>query len=811
MHDANSIGLRGRGFARSPGIRGWVILTASATAALSFLAVAGVLLWHALHERHDMIHRGLAASVATASALDRETEALGNLLRGLSRSPLLDVDDLEPFYRQLVATPHPPGSRFILWTAQRQFLNTSIPFGETLPAIPGAPNRAERLALLRQDGLILSERLRSPLDGRWIVAVSLRLDGRANEPERILTLAVPEDHLYGTLRAVGRAEGWRTIILDLGFQELTDLDSDTPHGPVSLSRDMLDRLSGPERSGHFNAEDPSGEWVIAFSRSSRSGYTVVSLAPDALVDAPVRRSAYRIGLAGGVLLLVGGASASLLMRTGGPVDSLRRDAAASRRQLAAANARMSDLLESISDCYFTLDRDYRIMAINTAARRWWGLGAGTIAGRSYFDTVGRDPSIDAVLAQAIGERREFRGALASIDHPGRFIGYRVYPSPEGATVFFSDVTERYQAHRAVVQEREFLQASLDALSAHIAILDKAGTVIAVNEAWHRFARTNGYRGPSHGIGRNYLDVCAAARHEGRVEERIFRGMNALVDGDLCDFQILCPCPSPDRPRWFRMHATRFLAGAEVRIVVAHEDLTDIIAAREEVGELSERLLALQDEERQRIAAELHDSTAQHLVAMGLSLMQVEAMGLPPAGRHILNEIDRSLEEALKELRLFTYLLHPPGLEADGLTETIRGFAEGFAERSGLSVTTRVVESTGLLPSGLQRALFRIVQEGLANVHRHAGASRARIVLRLTPGAVILCIGDDGRGMRPRRGAASAQRTSLGVGIPGMRIRLGQFGGSLRIRSGRRGTVVRAAVPRETDGAPSAAGEAVRVS
>lgn len=803
MHDANSIGLRERGLARSPGIRGWVILTASATATLSFLAVAGVLLWHALHERHDMIHRGLAASAATASALDRETEALGNLLRGLSRSPLLDAEDLEPFNRQLLATPHPPGSRFILWTAQRQFLNTSIPFSETLLAIPGAPNREERLARLRQDGLILSERLRSPLDGRWIVAVSLRLDGPANDPERMLTLAVPEDHLYGTLRAVGRAEGWRTIILDIGFQELTDPDRDAPQGPVSLSREMLDQLSGPERSGHFEAEDASGEWVIAFSRSPESGYTAVSFAPDALVDAPVRQAAYRIGLAGGVLLLVGGASASLLMRAGGPVDSLRREAAASRGQLAAANARMSDLLESISDCYFTVDRDYRLIAINTAARRWWGLGDQIIAGRSYFDTVGRDPSIDAVLAQALGERREFRGVLAASDHPGRFIDYRVYPSPDGATVFFSDVTERYAAHRAVVQEREFLQASLDALSAHIAILDKAGTVIAVNEAWHRFARTNGYRGSAHGIGRNYLDICAAARHAGRVEERVFRGLSALVDGDLCDFQILYACPSPDRPRWFRMHATRFLAGTEIRIVVAHEDLTDIIAAREEVGALSERLLALQDEERRRIAAELHDSTAQHLVAMGLSLMQVEAMGLPPAGRRILTEVDRSLEEALKELRVFTYLLHPPGLESDGLAGTIRAFTDGFADRAGLDIQTRVDAGVDTLAPDLQRALFRIVQEGLANVHRHAGAARARIVLRLTPGAVILCIGDDGRGMRTRRAAAAAQRTTLGVGIPGMRIRLGQFGGSLRIRSGRRGTVVRAAVPR--------AGAAVRVS
>ncbi|RDI57176.1 PAS domain-containing sensor histidine kinase [Microvirga subterranea] len=810
MHDVNPLRLRGRGLVRSPGLRGWVILTASATALLSFLTVAAVLLGQASHERHDMIHRGLSASVATVSALDREAEALGNTLRGLSRSPLLDADDLAPFYRQLAATPRPDGSRFVLWTPERQLLNTAVPFGAPLPALAALPVKEERLALLRRVGLILSERVHGPLDGKWVVAVSLRLEGRADEPDRILTLGVPEDHLYGTVRDVDGTEGWRTVILDHRLQELAGPDRDVPQGSVSLTRDVVDRLSGAERSGHFEADGASGDWAVAFSRSPTSGYTALSVAPAEMVDAPVQRAAYRIALAGGVLLLVGGASALLLMRSGGPVDSLRRDAAASRGQLAAANARMSDILGSISDCYFTLDRDYRITDVNAAAVRWWGLEGRSLAGRSYFDTVGRDPSIDAALAQAIGEGREFRGVLASLYHPGRFIDYRVYPAPEGAAVFFSDVTDRHEAHRAALREREFLQASLDALVAHIAILDDQGTILAVNEAWHRFGRDDGSGGSSHSVGTNYLDVCASVRHRGMAEERIFRGMEALVAGKRVDFQALCKYPGPDRPRWFQLRASRFLVGTDTRIVVAREDITDIITAREEVSEISGRLLGLQDEERRRIAAELHDSTAQHLVAAGLRLMQAESLGMPPAGRRILNEIDRSLEEALKELRVFTYLLHPPGLESDGLAGAVRAFADGFADRTGLHVQAWVDDGVGTLPSELQRALFRIVQEGLANVHRHAGASRAAIALRLTPGEVILCIGDDGHGMRPRRGEAAAQRTSLGVGIPGMRIRLSQFGGSLRIRSVRRGTVVRAAVPRDSEGVQGTGAAPIRV-
>jgi two-component system, NarL family, sensor kinase len=811
MRGANSIILLGRGLSRSPGIRGWVVLTIAAMAVLSFLIAAGVLLWHALHERHVLEHRGLSAAAATVNVLDREAEALGNTLRGLSRSPLLDSDDPEPFYRQLMATPRPEGSRFVLWTPRHQLLNTGVPFGATLPPIPDTPDREERLALLRRGGLILSERVYGLLDRQWVVAVSLLIESRQGRPERILTLSVPEAYLGKVVRDAGTMDGWRTVILDRRLQELTGINQALHQEPVPLRRTIMDRLSDPERSGSFEAEGPSGDLWMAFHRSGISGYTAIVVAPPALVNAPVTQAAFRIALAGIALLLVGGASATMLMRAGGPLDVLRRDAAETKTELGAATARLCDVLESISDCYFTLNRDYRITDVNAAAVRWWRRGGGIPVGCSYFDTVGRDPAVDAALAQAIGDRREFRGVLASIYHPGRYIDYRVYPSAEGATVFFSDVTDRYEVHRAAVREREFLQASLDALSAHIAILDETGTIVAVNEAWHRFARDNGYPTATHGVGVNYLEICAAARHEGMVEERIFRGMEALVAGQRSDFQALCPCHSPDRARWFQLRATRFMSGADSRIVVAHEDITDIIATRAEVGELSERLLSLQEEERQRIAAELHDSTAQHLVAVGLSLMQVEAIGLPPAGRRILDEIDRSLEEALKELRVFTYLLHPPGLDADGLAGTILAFVNGFTNRTGLHVTVRIDDEVDTLAPDRQRVLFRIVQEGLANVHRHAGAPRAVISLRLTPAEVILCIADNGHGMRTRRSGTAGTKASLGVGIPGMRIRLSQFGGTLRIRSNGRGTIVRAAMPLDMAGRMEIEADSVRTS
>jgi len=368
---------------------------------------------------------------------------------------------------------------------------------------------------------------------------------------------------------------------------------------------------------------------------------------------------------------------------------------------------------------------------------------------------------------------------------------------DGAPMSAVSTRAQPQVRLSGMPEREFLQASLDALSAHIAVLDEAGNIVCVNEAWRRFARNNGYAGPSCCLGMNYLDVCVRSRRADAAAERIHDGLAAVIAGRRRDYCDVYRCDGPDRSRWFRMQATRFSAGELSRTIVAHEDITEVVVVRAEINALSERLLTVQEEERERIAVELHDSTAQHLVAVSLNLMQVESLRLPRSGRRILAEIDRSLEEALKELRISTYLLHPPRLENDGLVSTVQNFAEGFAKRTDLQTILRFDEAADGLPVDLQRALFRIVQEGLANVHRHAEASQVVLNLRLTSDQVILSVADNGRGMRGRRGEVGARQASLGVGIPGMRIRLGQFGGSLRIRSGGRGTIIRAAAPRCT--------------
>jgi two-component system, NarL family, sensor kinase len=231
----------------------------------------------------------------------------------------------------------------------------------------------------------------------------------------------------------------------------------------------------------------------------------------------------------------------------------------------------------------------------------------------------------------------------------------------------------------------------------------------------------------------------------------------------------------------------------------------VTGANNKVNELSGQLLVLQEEERQRIARELHDSTAQHLVAANLGLATLEGTVVAtPASRSAFAEIESLLAEALRELRIFTYLLHPPNLAKDGLQATLRDFAEGFAGRTGLVARIRIPEEVDDLQPELQRAILRVVQEALTNVHRHAGASHVSVNARIRSGRLLVRIRDNGHGIGGSARPDGPIR--LGVGVAGMRARMEQFGGSLRIRTGRVGTCVVAMTPViRTRRAPQSAG------
>jgi signal transduction histidine kinase len=341
-----------------------------------------------------------------------------------------------------------------------------------------------------------------------------------------------------------------------------------------------------------------------------------------------------------------------------------------------------------------------------------------------------------------------------------------------------------------------LQASLDALLAQVVVLDCAGMVIASNQAWRRFAVGHGFLAANDAAPLNYFRLYDEPRVRRAEAKRIGNALTALLDGRRRSVRLVYALQAAGQVRWLHLSAARFTVGNEVFVVVASEDVTAVKEAHHTLGEASERLMELRDEERRRIAEELHDSTAQHLVAIGLNVMGLRQSKSARATHTLLREIEDSLDEASRELRSFTYLLHPPRLEQDGLYLTLHRYLEGFARRTGLRARLRLSPVVDDLTFALQITVFRIVQEGLANVHRHAAASRVSIDVRVIRDQLHLVVSDDGRGFKSGGHAAASRNGAprMGVGIPGIKARLRQFGGELVVRSGPGGTRLHGMMP-----------------
>jgi signal transduction histidine kinase len=219
--------------------------------------------------------------------------------------------------------------------------------------------------------------------------------------------------------------------------------------------------------------------------------------------------------------------------------------------------------------------------------------------------------------------------------------------------------------------------------------------------------------------------------------------------------------------------------------------------RNDLRTLANRLMHTQDEERRRIAALLHDTTAQDLAALKMLLAKLNraADRLNDGERNALAQSIALVEQSMTEVRTVSYLLHPPLLDDAGLVSALRWYARGFAERSGIKVDLDLPESLERLPRETETVLFRIAQESLTNIHRHAGSETASIRLRRHAEMLALEIEDRGHGI-PR--ASLEQITSggggAGVGIAGMSERTKELGGRLEVTSSDHGTTVRVSLP-----------------
>jgi signal transduction histidine kinase len=224
---------------------------------------------------------------------------------------------------------------------------------------------------------------------------------------------------------------------------------------------------------------------------------------------------------------------------------------------------------------------------------------------------------------------------------------------------------------------------------------------------------------------------------------------------------------------------------------------ELLARTTQLEHLSIRLMNTQDEERRRLARELHDSAGQYLAAihMNLDVLMRPESGLAVPARSLVSDSVSLVNNCSSEIRTMSYLLHPPLLDELGLRAATSMYAEGFGERSGIRVDLEISPDLGRLPRDIETALFRVMQQSLANVHRHSGSLIAKVRITSDAESVTTVISDEGHGIPAEtlQGFHSGT-TFAGVGVNGMRERVKSMGGRFGIRSNENGTTVEVCIP-----------------
>jgi signal transduction histidine kinase len=227
---------------------------------------------------------------------------------------------------------------------------------------------------------------------------------------------------------------------------------------------------------------------------------------------------------------------------------------------------------------------------------------------------------------------------------------------------------------------------------------------------------------------------------------------------------------------------------------SHDELESQVEERtSSLRRLSADLMRVQDDERRKIARELHDSIGQYLAALKMNVAQLREC-LPSGDTRALADSDEVIDQCLAETRTISHLLHPPLLDESGLPSAARWYLEGFSKRSGIEVALDIHDDRGRLPQDIETALFRVLQESLTNVHRHSQSKKVDITIRLDGGEALVMIRDFGCGFSRQQLQDVQNGRSRGVGMTGLRERIAVLGGLFEVFSEEPGISIKATLP-----------------
>ncbi|MGH9846029.1 MAG: PAS domain S-box protein, partial [Blastocatellia bacterium] len=330
----------------------------------------------------------------------------------------------------------------------------------------------------------------------------------------------------------------------------------------------------------------------------------------------------------------------------------------------------------------------------------------------------------------------------------------------------TEITERKRAEEALRQTEELNRAVLASLHHHIAVLDRDGRIIAVNEAWNRYAAGNGSTAFARiGPGVNYLEVCRKAVRESFLPaQRTLDGILSVLNGLSESYFEEYSCPYPSGVQWFLLSVTP-LRRPEGGAVVSHIDISERKRAEEalrlseealrnshsRIEYLAGRLIVAQEEERKHIARELHDDLNQQVAALAIGISRLKRQ-LPDADPAVHEQIARLQEKTdwlSERIRRISHQLHSSILQHVGLPAALKAYCSEFAEQEGIPVALDLQEELDAIPADAALCLYRVAQESLRNIARHSGAPSAEVKLGNRSGTLELRVADRGVGFDPK--------------------------------------------------------------
>lgn len=442
-------------------------------------------------------------------------------------------------------------------------------------------------------------------------------------------------------------------------------------------------------------------------------------------------------------------------------------------------------------------------------------GASSAQGTDASAQISAHPTPLGLQDSYSVEERYFRKDHSSV---WVYLNVSTVRTPDGTPKYFIAVIEDISEHKRIEEElrrsEEQFRVFADSLPELCWMADAGGTIFWYNQRWYDY--TGGT--PEQMLGWGWQ-----AWHDPKILPTVMEKWRASLQTEQ-PFEMVFPLRAANGE--FRSFLTRVRplhdqSGGVIRWFGVNTDITEQKLLRDEleshvnertrqleeknieltnqsqvVRRLSARLLQSQDDERRRIARELHDSAGQTLAAvqMHLAPLKQQAHTLGHNMEQRINESFELLDGLSKELRTISYLLHPPLLDETGLPSALRWYVQGFAERSKIAVELVLPEDLGRLTRETETTVFRLVQECLTNIHRHSGGAKAAIRLSRSPEEVCLQVTDNGKGMPGSLEPKSTERSHPGVGIQGMRERVRQLGGVFDIQSDEKGTTVTARFP-----------------